>query len=261
MALPKRSHPPAAHPSRIIFDPWNSSTTGHQRAEHCPTGSTSWRASRTARLAHQYQANTNQGEKTHGSVCTESCDYGGDGRRQNGERAEPGSRQRDTVLGGARKASPVTTCCGGTKGVEQYEDTLQGGEGNLVESDKSLLKPERRKLFENLRIYINGSTAPVIGDHKLKQLLAENGAGISIALGRRSVTHVILGTPNGICNGPGAGGGLAASKIQKEIRRVGGCGVKYVGVEWYVKLSSSRFHDCPQRWMGQGSFNGIYVGF
>ncbi|KAI4242633.1 MAG: hypothetical protein L6R42_010952, partial [Xanthoria sp. 1 TBL-2021] len=49
-----------------------------------------------------------------------------------------------------------------------------------------------------------------------------------IALGRRSVTHVILGTPNGagLGGGRGAGGGLAASKIQKEIMRVGGKGLK-----------------------------------
>ena len=74
----------------------------------------------------------------------------------------------------------------------------------------------------------------MVGDHKLKQLLAENGARISIALGRRSVTHVILGTPNNGGGTKGAGGGLAAGKIQKEIQRVGGKGVKFVSVEWYV---------------------------
>jgi hypothetical protein len=88
-----------------------------------------------------------------------------------------------------------------------------------------------KKIFDGLVVYVNGSTYPMISDHKLKHLLAENGARMSIHLGRRQVTHVILGKPNG-SEGMGAGGGLAASKIQKEIKRVGGCGIKYVGVEW-----------------------------
>ena len=95
--------------------------------------------------------------------------------------------------------------------------------------------PQLKKIFDGLCIFLNGSTAPLVGDHRLKQLLAENGARVSIALGRRSVTHVILGTPNGggsAGGGKGAGGGLAATKIQKEIMRIGGKGVKYVGVEW-----------------------------
>ena len=33
----------------------------------------------------------------------------------------------------------------------------------------------------------------------------------------------------------GAGGGLAGSKIQKEIARVGGKGVKFVSAEWVVE--------------------------
>lgn len=85
-------------------------------------------------------------------------------------------------------------------------------------------------VFDRLVIYINGSTYPTISDHKLKHLLAENGARVSIHLGRRSVTHVILGKPTG--QDSGAGGGLAGGKMEKEIRRIGGCGVKYVGVEW-----------------------------
>lgn len=85
-------------------------------------------------------------------------------------------------------------------------------------------------IFDGLVIYINGSTHPIVSDHRLKQLLAENGARLSCHLGRRQVTHVILGKPSG--NGTGAGGGLAGGKLEKEIRRIGGCGVKYVGVEW-----------------------------
>jgi hypothetical protein len=85
-------------------------------------------------------------------------------------------------------------------------------------------------IFEGLVIYVNGSTHPLISDLKLKRVLAEHGGRVSFHLGRRQVTHVILGNPSG--TRAGAGGGLAGGKMEKEIRRIGGCGVKYVGVEW-----------------------------
>jgi hypothetical protein len=102
----------------------------------------------------------------------------------------------------------------------------------LLEAFSNPLAPQdesQKQIFDGLCFYINGSTAPLISDHKLKQLLAERGGKTSIGLGRRSVTHVILGTAN---SHGGAGGGLAATKIQKEIARVGGKGVKFVGVKW-----------------------------
>ena len=101
-------------------------------------------------------------------------------------------------------------------------------EDEMKEAEKTT---KQRGIFDGLVIYINGSTYPAVSDHKLKHLLAENGAKVTIGLGRRAVTHVILGKPAGTI-GSGAGGGLAAGKLEKEIRRTGGCGVKYVGVEW-----------------------------
>jgi hypothetical protein len=89
----------------------------------------------------------------------------------------------------------------------------------------------QKRIFDGLVIYINGSTYPLISDHKLKHTLAEHGARLSLHLGRRQVTHVVLGRHSG-AQGLGSGGGLSGAKIEKEIRRVGGCGVKYVGVEW-----------------------------
>lgn len=89
-------------------------------------------------------------------------------------------------------------------------------------------KPLDKQIFAGLCFYINGSTAPLISDHKLKHMLAAHGARHSIALGRRSVTHVILGTLSG---NSGAGGGLAATKIQKEILRTGGKAVKFITAE------------------------------
>lgn len=89
----------------------------------------------------------------------------------------------------------------------------------------------RTPIFASLTMYINGSTYPLVSDHRLKYLLTSHGASVALGLGRRTVTHVIIGKPNG-GSGVGAGGGLAGSKIEKEIRRVGGKGVKFVGVEW-----------------------------
>lgn len=217
-------HPVAANPSRKLFDPWNSSSTGHQRADNRLSGSTSWRASRTLKLAHQFQAGPGGGKRLHDTVGAGSKDFGQDGRKENGdwEKGAVGLRERGWqdvrgLLGGDKKPA--------ASGGEAQEKPLPA---EKPEDDAGSLT--EKKIFRDLCIYINGSTAPMVSDHKLKQLLAQNGARISIALGRRSVTHVILGTPNGAPGG--AGGGLAAGKIQKEIRRVGGCGVKYVGVEW-----------------------------
>ncbi len=229
---PQRTlHPPAAEPSRKIFDPWNSSATGHQRADNRLAGSMSWRASRTMKLAQQYKAGQGGGERIYDSVGAGSADFGRDGKKENGgwEKGAPGLREKGW--------QDVRGLLAGKQGSnkERGEESEIGATRERAEDDESgeQRRPEPpKKIFRDLCIYINGSTAPTVSDHKLKYLLAENGAGVSIALGRRSVTHVILGTPNGSAAGPGAGGGLAAGKIQKEIKRVGGCGVKYVGVEW-----------------------------
>jgi hypothetical protein len=93
-----------------------------------------------------------------------------------------------------------------------------------------------KQIFAGLCFYLNGSTAPLVSDHKLKHMLAAHGARHSIALGRRSVTHVLLGTAN--AHG-GAGGGLAATKIQKEIASCRGKAVKFITAEWYAKSSPS----------------------
>lgn len=112
---------------------------------------------------------------------------------------------------------------------EKKLNLVRKAEDEAREEEKAK-QAQERKIFDSLVIHVNGSTLPHVSDHKLKYLLSENGARISFHLGRRQVTHVILGKPSGP-NG-GAGGGLAGGKLEKEIRRVGGCGIKFVGVEW-----------------------------
>ncbi|KAI9878376.1 MAG: hypothetical protein M1830_001081 [Pleopsidium flavum] len=256
----RTQHPPAAKPTRIHFDPWNSSATGHQRADNRLAGSTSWRQSRTTKLGHQFRGGAGGGKRVFDTVGAGSKDFGKDGRKENGgwEVDAPGLREsgwqdvRGLLGSGEKKV-----------GVEKGVKSTARNEGEGVE----VVKPkDEKKIFQGLCVYINGSTAPMASDHKLKYLLSENGASMSIALGRRSVTHVILGTPNGSSVRDGAGGGLAASKIQKEIKRVGGCGVKYVGVDWVLesikagkRLPEAQFSTMKIAAKGQQSVYGMFT--
>lgn len=86
------------------------------------------------------------------------------------------------------------------------------------------------KILTGTSIYINGTTLPQISDHKLKHLLVSHGANIATFMARKGVTHIIIAKPG--TTGSGAGGGLAARKLQEEISRGGWKGVRIVGVEW-----------------------------
>ncbi|ORY13281.1 hypothetical protein BCR34DRAFT_481349 [Clohesyomyces aquaticus] len=232
---------------RSFFDPWNSSSTGHQRAENRLSGSTSWRESRNLKLGEQYRSGLGGGQRLADTVGAGSKDFGKDGRQQNGRwvKGAKGLRaagQKSLAeVWGKRKAGA------GRRDVhvhvgEKLGDVVVVDEQPVVEElddsrdespSVSNSEPPQKQIFEGLCFYLNGSTAPLVSDHKLKHIIAERGGRMSTALGRRSVTHVILGSANG--QHGGAGGGLAASKIQKEISRVGGKGVKFVGVEWVLE--------------------------
>jgi hypothetical protein len=94
--------------------------------------------------------------------------------------------------------------------------------------ERSPDEPRPPQIFRSLNLYVNGSTAPLVSDHRLKQLWVQHGGSVSIRLGRKTVTHVVLG------NTGGGGGRLAAGKIQKEISTVRGQGVKYVTAKWVL---------------------------
>lgn len=221
-------------------------------------GSTSWRASRTSKLASQFKAGASGGKRLYDTVGAGSENFRKDGRKDNGgwEKGAVGLREKgwqdvrgllgkndkersndgeNTAREGKRRKMSDDRTLGVSNEDPLSKNTDRETDANEAQTTPTTAPlPELKKVFDGLCVFINGSTAPLVGDHRLKQLLAENGARVSIALGRRSVTHVILGTPNGAgsAGGKGAGGGLAASKIQKEIMRVRGKGVKYVGVAW-----------------------------
>ena len=221
MPPPKSTVAPAAQPNHgNNFDPWNSSSSGHQRAENTLGASTGWRVSRSTKLSHQFKSGATGGKRISDTVGAGSEDWDEKAKALIPKDVKTRAMHniKDMLMG---EAAPVSK-----------EESLMV-QRKLEDDLKAADKENRQKgIFDGLVIYINGSTYPVISDHRLKHVLAENGARIALHLGRRQVTHVILGKPS--AGDSGAGGGLSASKIQKEISRLRGCGVKFVGVEWYV---------------------------
>ncbi|KAI9772085.1 MAG: hypothetical protein M1840_001373 [Geoglossum simile] len=222
---PHRAHiPPAAKPTRNIFDPWNASLTGHQRGENHIGHSLGWRSARTRMLQEQYRG--------------EDSERGSQkGRRERSVRdmlLEKGAMKRKVEAEGegSSKVAILNTATSTT----EPEEVLPN-RGLTPPSPPPAEQPKPKQIFRSLTIHISGSTAPLVSDHRLKQLLASRGARISLTTARRTVTHVVLGKSNEVGRGSGgAGGGLAAGKIQREVTRVRGggaeCGVQYVGVEW-----------------------------
>jgi hypothetical protein len=212
---------PLPPPSRPAFEPFHSSSTGHQRAENRLSGSTSWRHSRTRKLAYQF------GDRTGGGGAAHVADR--IGPREAGGRDIREMMQRAEKMGGEATRTAVPT--EGEDGPSRAtgEGLLDGPGGRSTGPPATApARDERpdgtrpRPIFSGLNIYLDGSTLPHVSDHRLKHLLAQHGAAISLALGRRTVTHVILGER----------GGLAAGKMQKEVARTRGTAVKFVGVQW-----------------------------
>lgn len=237
---PKPERPKAAAPKYgSSFDPWNSSSTGHQRAENRLGGSTGWRDSRSAKLQSQFKGGAQGGKRMSDAVGAGSQDW--DPKIQAIVPPELRARAKSSVMDmlsnpGTMKQSMTSLSRGSTPASVSGDH-----EGSTAEETRTMQrqiedeaqqqeKDQPRKIFDGVVVYVNGSTHPLISDHKLKHVLAEHGARMSIHLGRRKVTHVILGRPTG--GGGGAGGGLAGGKLQKEIQKVGGAAVKFVGVEW-----------------------------
>ena len=72
----KRPIPVAAQPKcGDHFDAWNSSSTGHQRAENRLGGSTGWRQSRTMKLSHQFKSAGTGGKRISDQVGPGSEDW------------------------------------------------------------------------------------------------------------------------------------------------------------------------------------------
>jgi hypothetical protein len=259
---------PRREPSSLVepqyrgaaYDAWNSVGAGHQRAE--TRGPMGWRESRNKKLQSQFRGGRSGDQRlsdtagpgaARNSVVDMLRNQGtmpagrGNGRASSAE-ASAAVASMSAVAPQRAWSPPVTEAEGpddtlAGQGQEQRGGKKRGGgwaeeegqsdnEARPATTANSTMTHEGhpRGIFDGLVVYVNGSTHPLISDHKLKRLLSENGARTSLHLGRRQVTHVILGKPSGPSGG--AGGGLAGGKLDKEIRRVGGIGIKFVGVEW-----------------------------
>jgi hypothetical protein len=106
----------AAHAKRTFFDPWNSSSSGHQRAENRLSGSTSWRVSRSLKLGEQFKAGRSGGAKRIAdTVGAGSEDFGKDGRKENGSYEKGakglrpgGQKSLAEVWGASKKGSTLS---------------------------------------------------------------------------------------------------------------------------------------------------------
>ncbi|KAI0424158.1 BRCA1 C terminus domain-containing protein [Xylaria sp. FL1042] len=289
----KPSVPKAAEPTYgQSFDPWNSSSTGHQRAENRLGASTGWRDSRNRKLMSQFTGGAGGGKRVSDTV--------GEGSQNWDPKAKAlitpamRSRSRSSVLNmlanpGTMKPSPASF-----SPAPAPPTTLNSAPGSTRESQKSTMRSlspremtaeerltiqrekedaareqarqQPRGIFDGVVVYLNGSTHPLISDHKLRHVLAEHGGSMSSHLGRRKVTHVILGRPaTGGYGSGGAGGGLAGGKLQREISKIAGSAVKFVGVQWVLesikagkRLPEARFAELKIASKGQQSVYGLY---
>lgn len=227
------------------------------------------------KLEQQYRGGLDGGNRVADTVGAGSEDFGKDGRKPNGgwEKGANGLRtggQKSLVeLWGKSKASVTLKPSSQeeTRASSPQHDALQLGLlSDAVAVDREHdFEPQNRlelpgnQIFHGLCFYINGSTMPLMSDHKLKYLLTQHGASQSITLGRRTVTHVILGTA--------CGGSLSGSKLQKEIAKTRGNTVKFITVEWVLesvkagkRLPESRFSSVKLTSERQSSVLGFGAG-
>ncbi|KAI3326011.1 BRCA1 C terminus domain-containing protein [Xylariaceae sp. AK1471] len=261
------------------FDPWNSSSTGHQRAENRLGASTGWRDSRNQKLMSQFTGGAGGGKRVSDTVGAGSRSW--DPRAKALITPEARSRARSSVLDmlanpGTMKSSSSMSSSTVTSTPPALEQRTSGNlSPNGMTADEQLMTQRKkeddaraqakqpRRIFDGVVVYVNGSTHPLISDHRLKHVLAEHGGKMSSHLGRRKVTHVILGRPAG--TGCGSGGGLAGGKLQREISKIRGPAVKYVGAQWVLesikagkRLPEARFADLKMASKGQQSVYGLY---
>lgn len=239
-----------------VFDPWNSSASGHQRADG-PSAShtTAWRDTRADKLSRQFAFGDCRGGDKDGDggggewrwIKDDDANADANAKR-NGCRdirqfmAVNKKRKIDVDEGEVQVNKGVKRIAASTSTSTSTSAPVPVPEPEPAQHQHT--RPPQAEteaqILTGATIYINGSTMPLISDHKLKRLLVAHGAKLSLVLARNSVTHVIIGRPatgpasgTGIGTGKGAGGGLAASKLQKEIEKGKG-NFKVVGVEWYV---------------------------
>ncbi|KAE8308207.1 hypothetical protein BDV41DRAFT_568447 [Aspergillus transmontanensis] len=255
---PKNRTPPLQN--HLTFDPWNSCATGHQRADSS-TG-TAWRRTREEKLARQFNSAWGDCTDSPGGVTSLRKEEKGEWVRAHtnnrGETRDLGQRDIRSMMRFGKRSRDVSDAGKDRDSSERKlkvskvaglgVDASMGSLDDLLPTSSSLSAEVKDvpQVFKGVTVYINSTYHPGVSDHYLKRLLTMHGAAVSLSLSRK-VSHVIVAKPNA---GPGMGfgGGLAASKLQKEISRGGWKGIKVVFVEWALesieagkRLSEARF--------------------
>ncbi|KAF4958657.1 hypothetical protein F66182_18308, partial [Fusarium sp. NRRL 66182] len=214
-----------------IFDPWNTSSTGHQRAENPYSRTTEWRDTRREKLARQFRSDHHTAPSSRDNLTGR-----GEGSYTNEPEAGGGGEEGEWIWMSAQEATRNELGVADIRrymGVSKPHPQPQQGQHGLLKpepqaqseqqcqpamKEKLAFEPAtspslseisrptekgRKGIFASLTFYINGSTYPTISDHKLKRLVAEEGGNISLYLARKSVTHVILGAAASSSQGGG----------------------------------------------------------
>jgi len=239
---PPETNPPSPQ-NHKIFDAWNSSSTGHQRAEIGSSNATIWRDIRSSKLDLQFRNTANETNQpapfdgsttSHVTPPSETLPSQPEWKwvsEAEAKRINLGVQDIRSYMGINKRKAPDANA-NANANANGKEKEVQMEKKAKVDEPES----EKSDIFAGITVYINGSTLPTISDHKLKYLLVEHGGRVSISMARKTVTHVIVGKPG--TRPKGAGGGLAAGKLQREIERGGWKGVRVVGVDWYVSFLS-----------------------
>lgn len=250
--LLNKPRPPSPQ-NHKIFDTWNSSSTGHQRAEIRDSPGTWRNITRSDKLERQLRDGHCDSSSGPSMAFDGTCGSSPEAKKgewkwvsdAEAKREKLGVKDIRSFMGvGKRKAPEIENEKAQEKEkkakVDADKEAFTIAAASAAPSTSSLGTgtaepanlPQKSTLFAGITVYVNGSTLPQISDYKLKHLLVSHGAKISVAMARRSVSHVIIGQPSATASG--AGGGLAARKLQQEIERGGWKGVRVVGVDWYV---------------------------
>ncbi|KAJ5674911.1 uncharacterized protein N7477_004845 [Penicillium maclennaniae] len=265
-----RPRPPSPQNHRI-FDSWNSSSTGHQRADGKEQTIT-WRDLRTDKLGRQFK--TGHCDDSSGPSMAFDGTCGSSPEEQKGEwrwvdeeeakRAKLGVMDIRNFMGVSKRKAPAPETVMEIEGKKKKQkvDTSHALAYAPVLSCSTPISPSKSpinrpskpvtstslststsistdptrpqsRIFAGTAVYVNGSTMPQISDHRLKHLLVSHGARISTFMARKTVSHIIIGQPGSTSSG--AGGGLSARKLQQEIERGGWKGIKVVGVDWALQ--------------------------
>jgi hypothetical protein len=155
-----------ARPLRVPFDPYHANPSGHQSGEG-PATDASWRARRQAKLAAQF----------------------GGGIAGCFARAAAAVAQAKA----ATTTTAMTTTTTTTTETEppSTEKTVDDDGGEEASAGREL-GSARSQILRGVVVYVDGSTMPLVSDHRLRRLVAQHGGGVSAYLARRAVTHVVL---------------------------------------------------------------------